>query len=68
MKHCKSCEYCRKDMVAEYVHDADFYKCDYDGDIIIDPFWEGNDCAHYKKDSFGHGGIFKWFADWMHRN
>ena len=28
MKHCKNCEYCRMDMVAQYVKGLDIYKCD----------------------------------------
>ena len=68
MKHCKNCEYCRMDMVAQYVKGLDMYKCDIDDDVILDPFWEGRDCAWYKKDSFGCGGIRKWLDDWLHIN
>ena len=65
MKHCKSCEYCRMDMVAQYVKGIDLYKCDKNNNMISDPFWDGRDCECYKKNSFGYSGFRKWLDDRM---
>ena len=50
MKHCRNCNYCRKDMVAEYLKGLDLYKCDIDGHIVEDPFWDK--CEKYQRDTF----------------
>lgn len=68
MKHCKNCEYCRMDMVANYVKGLDLYKCDKTNLVINEPFWEGRKCEAYKKDSFGIGGFLKWISDWSMKN
>lgn len=62
MKHCKDCEYCRLDLVAQYVKGADIYKCDLSG-YVTEP--RGRACEKYKKNSFGFGGVRKWLYDWL---
>ena len=61
MKHCKNCEYCRLDLVADYVKSAEIYKCDKTNDVILDPFWEV--CEHYKKAEFEKEGVMKLLSD-----
>ena len=63
MKHCKNCEYCRMDLVAQYVKGIDLYKCEKTGEVIHEPFFEK--CEDYKKDSFRTGTIGQWFRDWL---
>ena len=48
MKHCRSCDNCRKDMVCDYLKGIDYYKCEIDGHHIEEPFWEK--CEKYQKD------------------
>lgn len=66
MKRCRSCDFCRKDLVSEYIKGVDFYTCDMTDEPILDPRGEGKTCAYYQKDSFGVGGFRKWLADWLH--
>lgn len=66
MKHCRNCNYCSKDMVAEYVKGLDLYKCRLDSHVIQQPFFEK--CERYEKDNFGVGGIRKWLGDWVCHN
>lgn len=47
MKHCRSCEYCEMDLVAQYVKGIDVYKCMIDGGVIAQPFWDK--CEKYKR-------------------
>lgn len=49
MKSCKNCMFCKKDLVCNYIKEADFYKCDMDDDVILDPEKEGKDCIWFKK-------------------
>lgn len=54
MKKCKDCKFCKKSIIADYVKDADIYRCDIDNDVIFTPLKEGEDCAwftHTKKQS-----------------
>ena len=51
MKHCSSCENCRKDLLSEYVKHLDMYECILDDHVIITPFTEGFLCKEYQKKS-----------------
>ena len=48
MKNCKNCAFCKRDMINDYIKEADLYKCDMDGDMILDPLKEGQNCTWYK--------------------
>lgn len=48
MKHCKNCDNCQLDRVAQYVKGADIYKCVITGELIQDPFWDK--CEKYSRD------------------
>ena len=48
MRNCKSCMFCKSDLINNYIREADLHKCDIDGDIILDPLKEGQNCTWYK--------------------
>ena len=48
MKNCKSCMFFKRSLINDYIKDADIYKCDMDGDMILDPYKEGENCTWFK--------------------
>ena len=48
MKNCKNCAFCKRDLINDYIREADLYKCDMDGDMILDPLKECQNCTWYK--------------------
>lgn len=48
MRNCKRCAFCKRDLINDYIKDADLYKCDMDGAMILDPRKEGENCAWFK--------------------
>lgn len=49
MKNCKNCTFCKKDLINDYIKEANLYKCDMDGNTILDPLKEGQGCAWYEE-------------------
>ena len=49
MKRCENCKFCKKSMIADYIKDAEFYRCELDNDPILIPYEEGKDCTWFER-------------------
>lgn len=63
---CKDCVFCKKALISDYVKGAEFYKCDMDGDMILDPFNEGDGCAWFKAKKQRRRSLFSKVKDLLH--
>lgn len=45
---CKDCVFCKTALISDYVKGAEFYKCDMDNDVILDPYKEGENCTWFR--------------------
>ena len=66
MRNCKSCTFCKCDLINNYIKEADLYKCDMDGDIILDPYKEGRECVWFKANVKKHESLLTKIKDWLH--
>ena len=66
MRNCKNCVYCKEDLLSDYIQEADFYKCDMDNDVILDPLKEGRDCTWFR-DRTQKTSLKKKVARWLKR-
>ena len=62
---CKDCVFCKTALISDYVKGAEFYKCDMDGDMILDPFNEGDGCAWFKTANKKHRSLIKKIKGWL---
>ncbi len=65
MRNCKNCAFCKKDAISNYINEADFYQCDMDGDLILDPSKEGEDCAWFREKPKSKDNIIKKMQRWI---
>lgn len=64
---CKDCVFCKKALISDYVKGAEFYKCDMDGEMILDPLNEGDECAWFKAINKRHISLKKKITNWISR-
>ena len=62
---CKDCVFCKKALISDYLKGAEFYKCDMDGDMILDPFNEGDGCAWFKAINKRHRSLIEKIKGWL---
>lgn len=41
--------FCKRDLINDYIREANLHKCDMDGDVILDVGKEGQDCSWFKE-------------------
>ena len=58
MRNCKNCAFCKRDLINDYIREADLHKCDMDGDVVLDPNKEGTTCSWFTPKSNNHENIF----------